>query len=253
MRRFRPVLEILARYRLHLAVGFACILVTQTANMTMPLLIQRAFDALGGGSGNLPAVRFLQRAVDDLVGHAGDPRARVLFVAICLVCVAILRGAFQYWMRWLLMGVSRRMETDLRQRLFERLTRLHFGWFDRARTGDILSRLTADIDAVRMATGPGTMYLANTLVAVPLALYFMWDYSPRLTLLVLIPMCLTAVATKVISPFVHRASLRMQEGQADLATRAQESFAGVRVVKAYAREEAETEAFRLQGLEYSGK
>jgi ATP-binding cassette subfamily B multidrug efflux pump len=104
-----------------------------------------------------------------------------------------------------------------------------------------------------MPLGPGAMYLANTAVAVPVSLYFMWGYSPRLTLLVAIPMAVTAVATKVFAPFVHRASLRMQEGQADLASRAQESFAGVRVVKSYAREEAEVEAFRAQGEEYSGR
>jgi ATP-binding cassette subfamily B protein len=97
------------------------------------------------------------------------------------------------------------------------------------------------------------MYLVNTLVAVPVALVFMCGYSPRLTLFVLVPMALTAVATKVLSPAVHRASMRMQEGQADLASRAQESFAGARVVKSYGREEAETEAFRAQGLLYSAK
>ncbi len=232
MRRFRPVLEILARCRLALFLGFACILVTQAANMAIPRFV-------------------LQEAFDELTQAREGARDRVLLLAALLVGIALVRGVSQYWMRWLLMGTSRRMETDLRQRIFEHLARLHFGWFDTARTGDVLSRATADVDAVRMAAGPGTMYLANTLVAVPVALYFMWGYSPRLTLLVLIPMALTAVATKFLSRYVHRASLRMQEGQADLASRAQESFAGVRVVKSYAREEAETEAFHARGEDYS--
>ncbi len=231
MRRFRPVLQILAKYRLLLYIGFACVLVTQAAHMVLPRLVQVGVEAITDPG-----------AVD---------RSVVNRMALFIILLAVVRAVSQFWMRWILVGVSRRMETDLRQRVFEHLSRLHFGWFDTARTGDVLSRLTADIEAVRMPMGPGAMYLANTLVAVPVSLYFMWGYSPRLTLLVLVPMVATAIATKVFSPFVHRASLRMQEGQADLASRAQESFAGVRVVKSYAREESEVAAFRAQGEEYS--
>jgi ATP-binding cassette subfamily B protein len=195
--------------------------------------------------------KVLQAAVDALTAAGPDARGAILVLAGILLGIALVRGVFQYLMRHLLMGTSRRVERSLRQRIFEHLSRLHFGWFDTARTGDVLTRATADVDAVRMAAGPATMYLANTIVAVPLALWFMWGTSPRLTLLVLIPMALTAIATKVLSPFVHRASTRMQEGQADLASRAQESFAGVRVVKSYAREDAETAAFRAQGEDYA--
>jgi ATP-binding cassette subfamily B protein len=153
-------------------------------------------------------------------------------------------------MRWLVIGTSRRIDHDLRARIYARLVRLHFGWFDTARTGDILSRVTADVEAVRMAAGPGLMYLANTLVAAPVALWFMFQMSPSLAALILVPMVFVAAATAVISPRLHDASLAMQEGQAELANRAQESFAGVRVVKSAAREEGEIEAFRAEGLRY---
>jgi ATP-binding cassette subfamily B protein len=231
MRRFRPVLAILARYRLLVAIGFGCIILTQAANVTVPLLVQRAVDAL-----TLPSRPDLA-AIDRM--------------ALFVVLIAAIRGITQYYMRWNLVGVSRRVDAELRQSVFEHLSRLHFGWFDTARTGDILSRLTADVEAVRMAMGPGLMYLAQTAVAVPVSLVIMWGYSPRLTLLVLVPMLATAVATRFLAPLVHRASTRMQEGQADLASRAQESFAGVRVVKSYAREESETAAFRAHGEDYS--
>lgn len=233
MRRFGPVLEILRRHRPALYVGFACILLTQAANVTIPRLVQEAVDALA-----IPA-----RPDLDLVGR----------VALLVVLVALLRGVSQFFMRWLIVGVSRRMETELRVRIFRQLSRLHFGWFDAARTGDVLSRVTADVEAVRMPVGPGLMYLVNTAVAVPAALAVMWSYSPRLTLYVLGPMVLTAVATRLLAPLVHRASVSMQEGQADLASRAQESFAGVRVVKSYAREESEVEAFREEGARYMGR
>jgi ATP-binding cassette subfamily B protein len=197
--------------------------------------------------------RLLEKGVEAIERPGSPDLDAVRWLAILFISAAAVRAISQYWMRWIIVGVSRRMETELRQQVFEHLSRLHFGWFDTARTGDVLSRLTADIEAVRMPLGPGAMYLANTAVAVPVSLYFMWGYSPRLTLLVVIPMAVTAVATRVFAPFVHRASLRMQEGQADLASRAQESFAGVRVVKSYAREDAEVEAFRAQGEEYSGR
>jgi ATP-binding cassette subfamily B protein len=231
MRRFRPVLEILARHRLLLCIGFACVMVTQAANVAIP--------------------RFIQEAVDAFRDPARTDLSVVDHIVVLFLLVAVVRAVSQFFMRWIIVGVSRRMEVEFRQRVFEHLSRLHFGWFDTARTGDILSRLTADVEAVRVAVGPGAMYLVNTAVAVPLSLIIMWGYSPRLTLLVLVPMAATAVATKLLAPLVHRASTRMQEGQADLASRAQESFAGVRVVKSYAREEAETAAFRAQGVDYS--
>lgn len=231
-RRFRPVLEILARHRRALYWGFACILLTQAANMAKPLLVGRVVSALEAAGG--PDLLTVNRS------------------ALLLLGLFLVRGASQWVMRWLIVGTSRRMDFELRERIFASLLRLHFGWFDAARTGDVLSRVTADVEAVRMAVGPGLMYLANTMVAVPVALWFMFRMSPLLTGLVLVPMAIVAVAVRYISPVLHDRSLRMQEGQADLANRAQESFAGVRVVKSCAREEAEVEGLRGEGERYSG-
>ncbi len=231
MHRFRPVIEILARYRPALAVGFACVLLTQAANMAKPQLFKQVVDALGAGrESNLGPVK----------------NAVLLLLALFLV-----RCVTQYFMRWLIVGASRKMDHDLRERIFASLVQLHFGWFDTARTGDVLSRVTADVEAVRMAAGPGLMYLVNTLVAAPVALWFMFHMSPDLTGLILVPMVIVAAATAWLSPLLHEASLRMQEGQADLANRAQESFAGVRVVKAAAREDGEIGEFRREGERYS--
>jgi ATP-binding cassette subfamily B protein len=231
VRRFRPVLEILARYRRPLAVGFACCLVTQAANMAVPQIIRRALDALQSAAGpDLDAVKAC---------------------ALLVLGAALVRAVSQYWMRWLIVGTSRRLDFDLRQRLFEKLERLHFGWHDASRTGDVLSRVTADVEAVRMAAGPGLMYLTNTAIAAPVALWFMFHMSPALTGLVMTPLVLVAVATKFLAPALLRASTRLQEGQADLANRAQESFAGVRVLKSYAREEDEVSTFRGACRRYS--
>jgi ATP-binding cassette subfamily B multidrug efflux pump len=231
MRRFRPVLEILSRYRPALAVGFACVLLTQAANMWKPQLFKQVVDALG----------------KEMLADFAPVKEAVLL----LVAFTVARCVSQYFMRWLIIGVSRKLDHDLRARIYARLVGLHFGWFDTARTGDVLSRVTSDVEAVRMAAGPGVMYLANTLVAVPVALWFMFHMSPGLTGLILVPMVFVAAATAVISPRLLEASLRMQEGQAELANRAQESFAGVRVVKSAAREEGEIEAFRREGERYA--
>ena len=231
-RRFRPVLEIASGYRLALVLGFLCVLPTQAANMAKPQLFKDVVDALGA---------------------AGPPDLSAVKTAVLvLLLLFVVRCATQYWMRWLLIGFSRRLDHDLRERIYARLVRLHFGWFDTARTGDILSRVTSDVEAVRMAAGPGLMYLANTLVAAPVALWFMFQMSPGLAALILVPMVFVAAATAVLSPRMHDAALAMQEGQADLANRAQESFAGVRVVKSHAREEGEIEAFRQEGERYAG-
>jgi ATP-binding cassette subfamily B protein len=231
MARFRPVLEILSRHRKALGVGFGCVLLTQGANAMGPLLFGRVVDALGASPApDLGSVRRL---------------------AMVLLLLFLVRGASQYLMRWLIVGTSRKLDFELRGRIFARLVRLHFGWFDEARTGDVLSRVTADVEAVRMAAGPGLMYLVNTAVIAPVALWYMFHASPALAGLVLVPMVAVAVATRYLSPLLHDASLAMQEGQADLASRAQESFAGARVVKSAAREEGEIGEFRREGERYS--
>jgi ATP-binding cassette subfamily B protein len=223
LRGFALLLPLVRPWRAALTAGFVAIALTQLAQSFGPIAVRNAFDSLGADS--------------------PDVEAATRWAGVFLLITAV-RGVFQYVMRKHLVGVSREMERGLRDRLFERLLRRSPAWLARHHTGDILSRFTSDVEAVRMSVGPGLMYILNTVVIVPVAVWVMWGMSPTLTLLNLAPLAGIALGTLFVSPRMHDASVQVQETQAAMSTRAQESFAGVRVVKSFAREEREVAAFR---------
>jgi ATP-binding cassette, subfamily B, multidrug efflux pump len=225
VRRFGLLLPLFRPWRAALAIGFASIALTQVAQGFAPQYVKSAIDALAGPSPD--------------VGLAAQ-------WAFVFVLITTIRGVFQYLMRRNIVGVSREMERGLRDRLYERLLRRSPAWMARHHTGDILSRFTSDVEAVRMSVGPGLMYVVNTIVLAPIAIWQMWAMSPALTVLNLAPLVGVAFATLWIAPRLHAAQTLVQESQAAMSTRAQESFAGVRVVKSFAREENEIAAFRAQ-------
>jgi ATP-binding cassette, subfamily B, multidrug efflux pump len=222
---FRLLLPLLRPHRGVLAVGFACVILTQIAQAAIP----KAFG----------------EAVDALAAPLADPGLAGLWAALVLAITAI-RGAFQYLMRRSIVGVSREMERSLRDRLFARVVRQDQAWLSTQHTGDLLSRFTADVEAVRWIVGPGPMYIANTAIIVPLALFLMAGMSPLLTALNVIPLLGLAVATRLLAPKLHSASAAVQETQASMSKQAQETFAGVRVVKSFGREPVEVRRFAEQ-------
>lgn len=222
-RAFRHVLPILRPYRTPLVIGALAIVATQAAQGWLPVAFRRAVESLEGARPDV-----------DLA----------LTWALLFLGATALRGVFQWLMRRLIVGVSREMERDLRDLLFTKVVRQSPVWIARHPTGDLMSRFTSDVEAVRMSVGPGLMYVANTVALLPWALWFMFRMSPELAWLNLIPMVVLAVGARLITPRLHAASSDLQESQGALSTQAQESFAGVRVVKSFAREEAETGVFR---------
>ena len=203
-----------------------------------------------------------QRALSTL---SGTPRALLhpLFAfylplsrhALGLYCVILIglmlvKGFLSFWTRWILIGVSREIEFDLRNDLLARLVKLEPEFYVRNRTGDLMSRATNDLNAVRMVLGPGIMYSATTIATMALALYFMIELSPTLTLWVLLPVPVVAVAVRYFGQIIHRLSERIQAALGVLSTRAQENLTGMRVVRAYAQEKPETESFDAANREY---
>ncbi|MGH7163863.1 MAG: ABC transporter ATP-binding protein, partial [Planctomycetota bacterium] len=164
--------------------------------------------------------------------------------------LTLAAGVAAFHKRNLLMRVSRRAETDLRRDLFRHVQRLPRPFFDRVRTGDLMSRATSDVEAVRMAVGPGGMYLADALSRSAAALVAMLLISPALTLYALVPLAGIAAGLFVLAPRLHRTSRLVQDQQAGISARAQESFAGARVVKTFATEDREAEDMERLGREY---
>ena len=161
-----------------------------------------------------------------------------------LLLIAATQGLFRFLQRWWIVGVSRRVEVQLKQDLFDRLCHLPQSYHDRSRSGDVVSRLTSDVENLRMLLGPGSMYVLGALVMVPGSLVVLMQISPAVTGTMALPLILVVIAMKVMTPRLHRHSTAVQESLADISHRAQESFAGMRVIKGYGLHEHEERGFR---------
>ena len=191
----------------------------------------------------------VRRAVDDLNLHGITQRKIVIYSSL-LVGLALVKGTFQFLTRWLVIGVSREIEYDLRNDIFRHLESLSYSHYQKNRTGDIMARATNDLNAVRMLLGPAIMYTANTLVFTAVALVFMWGISPKLTLYAFAPLPIASVVVQYIGHRIHERFEKIQAQFSEISARAQENFSGARVVRAYVQEEAEIALFEKSNKEY---
>ena len=222
MTQLTRVLPYARRYRGAFAAGFACVVLSNFFTTRAPYYLQQGIDALDGG------------------GTMADVRRALLL----LLGVAAAGGITRYLMRQTLNGVSRRVETDLRDTLYQHLQTLSADFFDRFGTGDVMARATNDLLAVRMVVGPAMMYLADTIARSALVLPYMLHISPTLTGIALLPMVGLPVGMVAFGRAIHARSERIQAAFSDLSTAAQENLAGARIVRAYRQERSETERFQ---------
>jgi len=218
----------LARYRGGLTWGIACVVISNLIALAQP--------------------QVLRYAVDDL--YKGVTAEKLGRYALGLLGIGIVAGLFKYWMRRAVIAISREVEYDLRNDLFAHLQRLPAAYFQRERTGEIMSRATNDLAAVRMMLGPGIMYLVNTVVVALVSIGFMLAISPRVTLFALLPLPLVSLCVWYFGERIEVRFEAIQERFARIAARVQENLAGVRVVRAYAREASELSDFRTLNLDY---
>jgi ATP-binding cassette subfamily B protein len=209
-------------------IGALCVLLQNGAAVLFPLIIKHAIDDL-------------QTGVD----------AHKLFVhASRLLAVIALKGIFSFLTRSVVIGVSREIEFDLRNDLFQHLESLSHSYFQRTRTGDIMARATNDLNAVRMLLGPAIMYSANTVVFMAGALGFMYSISPKLTLYTFLPLPVASVVVQYFGRQIHERFEKIQAMFSEISARVQENFSGARVIRAYVQEEAEIAAFEKANAEY---
>jgi len=227
-KNLRPLLPYLKKYRHGYVVGTLCVFLTNGIWILFPQVIKRA--------------------IDDL--HLGVTERKLLLYASLLIAVACVKGIFQFLTRWIVIGISRDIEFDLRNDLFRHLERLSYPYYQRTRTGDIMARATNDLNAVRMLLGPAIMYSANTVVFTAGALVFMLAISPRLTLYAFLPLPVVSIVVQYFGRQIHERFERIQAMFSDISARAQENFSGARVIRAYVQEEPEIEAFEKANQEY---
>jgi ATP-binding cassette subfamily B protein len=201
---------------------------------------------------NAAAVQFprvLGWAIDKMQRNQAT-REAILGFAGLLVAISLTKGVFLYAQRWILIGISREIEFDLRNDLFLNLERQDSGFYQRYRTGDIMARLTNDLNAVRMLLGPALMYSANTVFFTVFALYFLLHLSPWLTLVALAPMPLASILVQYLGHRIHDRFERIQASFSEISSQAQENYSGARLIRAFAREESQIGLFERLNRRY---
>jgi ATP-binding cassette subfamily B protein len=192
--------------------------------------------------------RIIGRAIGDLTAQV--TYTKIFFYAALVIGVTIAHGILLYYMRWIMIGISRDIEFDLRNDLFQHLEKQSASYYQENRTGDIMARMTNDLAAVRMLLGPAVMYTANTVLFFAGSLYFLLRMSPLLTLAALAPMPLASILIQFMGRRIHERFERIQAMFSDISAQAQENFSGARLVRAFAQEEAQIKAFERSNQEY---
>ena len=228
MSPYRRLFQYVARYKRAFAIGLACSFITTGISLLAPMV--------------------LQRAVDDLTQEV--TRAKLILYASQLLGIGLVGGIFRFWTRRIIIGASRGLEYDMRNDFFAHLQTLPLGYYQANRTGDLMSRATNDLNAVRMMIGPSIMYSANTLLTFVAALAMMVAIDGRLTLFSLIPLPFVSISVRYFGDAIHKGFEQIQAQLSEVSAVAQEALSGVRVVRAYRQEHSELERFRRANEEY---
>jgi ATP-binding cassette, subfamily B, multidrug efflux pump len=225
---WRRLWPYLARYRRSFVIGLLCIVAATGIQQLSPWV--------------------LKHAVDDLA--AGVTRGKLAYYALLLLGLAVIGGVFRFLMRRIIIGISRHIEYDLRNDFFGHLERFPLSFYQANRTGDLMSRATNDLNAVRMMIGPSVMYSASTILTFVIAITMMLTIDPWLTLVSLVPLPFVSISVKIFGSAIHRRFETIQAQLSDISAVVQEALSGVRVVRAYGQEAAELERFRRANEEY---
>jgi ATP-binding cassette subfamily B protein len=223
----KTVRKYLWRYRGGLVLGLGCLALKDVAQALQPLMIRFAVDSFGARGSNL-FVRY----------------------ALYLLGLALLKSVFQFWMRVILIGISRDIEYDLRNDLFHRLVGLSPDYYARTRTGDIMARATNDLNAVRMMLGPGVMYWMETSLTFVLAMAVMFSVDWRLAIFAVLPAPMVSLSVIFFGRKIHDRFEKIQSMFSDISSRVQENISGVRMIRAFVQERAEMRRFEELNKEY---
>ena len=225
---FRRLLPYVNKYRRQFLLGLGCVVITTSIQLLSPWV--------------------LKHAIDDLT--AGVTRQKLAFYAAMLLAIACVGGTFRFLMRRILIAASRDIEYDVRNEFFARLQQLPLGYYQAHRTGDLMSRATNDLNAVRTMIGPAVMYSASTILVFVVAIILMLSIDARLTLWALLPLPMVSISVKYFGHAIHTRFEAIQAQLSELSAVVQEALAGVRVVRAYNQEPHEIARFRAANEEY---
>jgi ATP-binding cassette, subfamily B, multidrug efflux pump len=259
-KNLRGLLPYLGRYKGAIAIGLLTLVVMGLIGSVVPLTTgimtdtvagsQRPFEHATRGAHDVAPLNWLSNLVPYY--QPNSRRTLGIYCLILIVCIA-MKGILSFVTRWILIGVSRDIEFDIRNDLLDRLLVMEPEFYVRNRTGELMSRATNDLNAVRMVLGPGIMYSGTTLVTMVASISVMLVLSKSLTLWVLLPTPVVAVAVWYFGKVIHELYETIQAALATLSAKVQENLSGVRVIRAYAQEEAEIKGFDEPNRDYVAK
>ena len=246
MRSLKPLNFYYWRYKRLFVPGLLCAVASSVFAIIVPMIVRQAIDSI-------------PRFVTTYRAFQGTPLESYLYIdffislsvfGLIIIGLSIGSGIFSFLMRQTVVVASRHIEYDLRNRLYDQLQSLSHDFYLEHATGDLITRATSDIEQVRRYIGPAIMYTTRAVVTIVTAVSVMFIISPKLTLYTLIPMPLLAVAVFIVAKLVHVRSDELQKQYSVLTSKVQEALSGIRVLKAYTREEREAEAFDVESSHY---
>lgn len=245
MKHLKALNKYFWKYRFRLGIGVAFVFLSNYFNVLAPQVTGFVIDFV---QQKMPGYKVPQRPprydilVQKITSSISRPEYKwIEVVALCgiiILVLALLRGFFLFLMRQTIIVMSRHIEYDQKNEIFDHYQKLDTAFYKTHSTGDLMNRITEDVSRVRMFTGPAVMYIANLLAVISLSVFFMFKRSPELTLYVLIPLPILAVTIYFVNITIHKRSEKIQESLSDLTTNAQESYSGIRVIKSFVQEKA---------------
>ncbi len=259
MKHLKHLLSYFWKYRFRLGIGIIFIIISNYFGVLAPQVtgfiidyVQRSLQLPGYKPKSEPAnydilvqkfiakLEAMQLSVSDIVAISG----------ITILVLALLRGLFMFLMRQTIIVMSRHIEYDQKNEVYEHYQKLDAGFYKSTSTGDLMSRISEDVSKVRMFTGPAIMYLINLIALISLTIFFMYRRSPDLTFYVLTPLPVLAITIYLVNNIIHKKSEALQATLASLTTNAQQSYSGIRVIKSFVQEKAMLYYFKENSEKY---
>ncbi len=258
MKHLKALNKYFWKYKARLAVGIFFIILSNYFNVLQPQImgyiidfVQRNLPGYNPGTRKLPSYDIaVQKMISLIEGMKVTSIQVVVICGIVILVLALLRGFFMFLMRQTIIVMSRHIEYDQKNEVFEHYQKMDAGFYKVQSTGDLMSRMAEDVSRVRMFTGPAIMYLVNLVTLISLSVFFMYKREPELTLYVLAPLPLLAITIYYVNTIIHRKSEKLQATLGALTTNAQQSYSGIRVIKSFVQEKPIFDHFKKNSEDY---
>jgi ATP-binding cassette subfamily B protein len=238
--------KFLYKYRWRLVPGILFVIISNIFSVLMPSMVREAVDMV---TDNTPYYTLFsgyhgQSSILAQIGYT------TLFFGIIILALSLLRGIFLFFMRQTIILMSRHIEYDLKNEIYDHYQQLSLAFFRRNNTGDLLNRVTEDVSRVRMYLGPGIMYTINTITLFIISICFMVTVNLRLTIFSVLPLPVLAFTIYYVNSIINFRSEKIQQRLSALSSFVQENFSGIRVIKSYVREDFVRENFAIESESY---